>query len=176
MNKIRLILMLILTSLLGCTTPQNTTLLPNNAKTIDWKPKVILTLTDAERILGEDGHLDEAVSYLDGNTKVDISKYSSNKQDEKSGKTGTLYFMIEAYENIESARSSYESIRASNERAAGVVPLSGVGSEAYFHSDGENFLFVLIRNENSLIRMKVNRTTSHTDEAAFREIYRAFWQ
>jgi hypothetical protein len=175
MNKIRLILMLILTSLLGCTTTQNTTLLPHNAKTIDWKPKVILTLTDAERILGEEGHLDEAVSYLDGNTKVYSSKYSSNKQDEKSGKTGTLYFMIEEYESIESARSSYESIRASNERAAGVVPLSGVGSEAYFHSDGENFLFVLIRNENFMIRMKVNKTTSHTAEAAFREVYMAFW-
>jgi hypothetical protein len=175
MNKIRLILMLILTSFPGCITTQNT-LLPNNAKTIDWKPEVILTLTDAERILGEEGHLDEAVSYLDGNTKVYSSKYSSNKKDEKSGKTGALYFMIEEYENIEAARISYESIRAANERAAGVVPLSGVGSEAYFHSDGENFLFVLIRNENFMIRMKVNKTTSHTDEAAFREVYRVFWQ
>ena len=175
MNKIRLILMLMSISFLGCTTTQNT-LLPNNAKTIDWKPEVILTLTDAERMLGEEGHLDEAVSYLDGSTKVYSSKYSSNKQDEKSGKTGTLYFMIEEYENIESARISYESIRASNEKAAGVVPLSGVGSEAYFHSDGENFLFVLIRNENFMIRMKVNKTTSHTDEAAFREVYMAFWK
>jgi hypothetical protein len=175
MNKIQLILMLILTSFPGCITTQNT-LLPNNAKTIDWKPEVILTLTGAERILGEEGHLDEAVSYLDGNTKVYSSKYSSSKKDEKSWKTGTLYFMIEEYENIEAARISYESIRAANERAAGVVPLSGVGNEAYFHSDGENFLFVLIRNENLMIRMKVNKTTSHTDEAAFREVYRAFWQ
>ena len=175
MNKIRLIVMLIFTSFLGCTPTPNTTLLPSHAKTIDWKPKVILTLTDAERILGEEGHLDEAVSYLDGNTKVYSAKYSSNQQDEKSGKTGTLYFMIEEYENIEAARSSYESIRASNERAAGVVPLAGVGSEAYFHSDGENFLFVLIRNENFMIRMKVNKTTSHTDKAAFREVYVAFW-
>jgi hypothetical protein len=174
MNKIRLILMLILASFPGCTTTQNT-LLPNNAKTSDWKPEVILTLTDAERILGEEGHLDEAVSYLDGNTKVYSSQYSSSKKDEKYGKTGTLYFMLEEYENIEAARISYESIRAANERAAGVVPLSGVGSEAYFHSDGENFLFVLIRNENFMIRMKVNKTTSHTDEAAFREVYRVFW-
>jgi hypothetical protein len=161
-------------SFLGCTT-QNT-LLPRNAKTIDWKPEIILTLTDAERILGEEGHLDEAVSYLDGNTKVYISMYSSNKKDEKSGKTGTLYYMIEEYENIESARISYESIRASNEKAVGVVPLSGVGSEAYFHSDGENFLFVLIRNENFMIRLKVNQTTSNTDEAAFREVFMAFWK
>jgi hypothetical protein len=175
MNKIWLILILISISFLGCTTKQNT-LLPSNAKTVDWKPEVILTLTDAERILGEEGHLDEAVSYIDGNTKVYISKYSSNKKDEKSGNTGTLYYMIEEYENLESARISYESIRASNERAVGVVPLTGVGSEAYFHSDGKNFLFVLIRNENFMIRMKVNKTTSHTDEAAFREVYMAFWK
>ena len=55
-----------------------------------------------------------------------------------------------------------------------MVPLTDVGSEAYFHSDGENFLFVLIRNENFMIRMKVNKTTSHTDEAAFTEVYMAF--
>ncbi len=174
MNKIWLLLMLMSVSFLGCTT-QNT-ILPNNAKRIDWKPEVILTLADAERILGEPGHLDEAVSYLDGDTKVYASKYSSNKMDEKSGKTGTLYYMIEEYKNIESARNSYETIRASNEKAVGVVPLSDVGSEAYFHSDGENFLFVLIRNENLMIRMKVNKTSSHTDGVAFREVYMDFWK
>ena len=91
--------MLMSISFLGCTNSKNT-LLPSNARAIDWKPEVILTLTNAERILGEAGRLNEAVSYLDGSTKVYISKYSSNKNDEKSGKTGTLYYMIEEYENI----------------------------------------------------------------------------
>jgi hypothetical protein len=174
MNKNWLLLMLMSIFLLGCT--KQNTLLPRNAKTIDWTPEVILTLTDAERILGEAGHLDEAVSYLDGGTKVYISQYSANKTDEISGKTGVLYFMIEEYQSVDSARNSYESIRAANEKAAGVEPLSGVGSEAYFHSDGENFLFVLTRSEKFMIRMKVNKTTSHTDQAAFREVTSAFWK
>jgi hypothetical protein len=175
MSKMCLILLLTSISLLGCTTTQNT-LVPSNATKISWNPEVILTLIDAERILGEGAHLRETLSYLDGSTKVYTSTYLSNNRDEKSGKTGALYYMIEEYENIESARLAYESIRAANENAVGVVPLSGVGSEAYFHSDGENFLFVLIRNENFMIRMKVNKVTSHTDEAAFKEVYTSFWK
>jgi hypothetical protein len=84
MKKTWLLLTLMSILFLGCTKTQNT-LLPNNVKRIDWIPEVVLTLTDAERILGEAGHLDEAVSYLDESAKVFISKYSSDKQDEKSG-------------------------------------------------------------------------------------------
>jgi len=175
MSKMCLILLLTSTLLLGCT-PTHSTLVPSDATKISWNPEVTLTLADAERILGEDAHLSETLSYLDGSTKVYTSTYLSNKTDEKSGKTGAIYYMIEEYKNIESARLAYESIRAANEKAMGVVPLSGVGSEAYYHSDGENFLFVLIRNDNFMIRMKVNKITSHTDKAAFKEVYTSFWK
>jgi hypothetical protein len=152
----------------GCT--------PKARPTIDWKPDLSLSLQDAEQMLGESTHIKNSSAYLEGNTKTYESSYFANAVDTVTGKTGTLYFMYEEYENVESASLSYESIRKANERAPGVQPLIGVGDEAYFHSDGTNFLFVLSRSENKMFRIKVNKTTSHTNEVAFIAIASAFWK
>lgn len=44
--------------------------------------------------------------------------------------------------------------------------------EAYFHRDGSNFLFVLVRKGTLLFRIKVNKITSLTSKEAFMEISR----
>jgi hypothetical protein len=149
---------------------------PRVRPNIDWKPDLILSLQDAERILGESAHLENSSAYLEGNTKTYESSYFANTVDKATDKTGVLYFMYEEYENVESASLSYESIRKANERAPGVQPLTGVGDEAYFHSDGTNFLFVLSRSGNKMFRVKVNKTTSHTNKEAFMATATAFWK
>lgn len=169
------VLILVFISLLACATARMS-LRPENAKIIEWRPEIILSQTDAERILGEAGHLDETVAYSEGITKVYSSQFSSNTHDQVSGKTGTIYYMFEEYPDAELAHRMYQSIFTSNEKAAGVRVVPSVADQAYFHSDGQNFLFALVRKDNHLIRIKVNKTTSHTDEAAFHELYKSFWK
>ena len=47
-----------------------------------------------------------------------------------------------------------------------------LGDEAYFHSDGENFYFILVRKGLKMIRMKVNKITSNTSVAEFNRVAR----
>jgi hypothetical protein len=149
---------------------------PKARLTIAWEPDSALSLQDAERILGESGHLENASAYLEGTIKTYQSSYFANMVDKATDKTGALYFMYEAYETVEAAHLSYESIYQANKQSPGVQPLIGVGDEAYFHSDGTNFLFVLSRSGNKMFRLKVNKTTSHTNEEAFMAIVTAFWK
>jgi hypothetical protein len=149
---------------------------PMARPTIDWEPNLTLSLQEAEQMLGEPGHLENASAYLEGTTKTYLSSYLANTVDQATDKTGALYFMYEEYETVQTASSSYESIRQANERAPGVQPLTGVGDEAYFHSDQTNFLFVLSRSGNKMFRLKVNKTTSHTNEEAFMARATAFWK
>jgi len=167
---------LLLAVLTSCTSTLKTTQSPQPTETIDWKPDLSLSLQDVEQILGEPAHLEDASAYLVGNTKTYESSYFADALDIATGKTGAIYFTYEEYETVQAASLSYESIRNANEQAPGVEPLFGVGDEAYFHSDETNFLFVLSRSENKLFRIKVNKTTSHTNKDALIDIANTFWK
>jgi hypothetical protein len=166
----------LLAVLTSCTSVPKTIDSPQLTEAIDWKPDLSLSLHHAEQILGESAHLEDASAYLVGNTKTYESTYLADVLDDATGKTGAMYFMYEEYETLQAASLSYESIRSANERAPGVESLFGVGDEAYFHSDGTNFLFVLSRSENKLFRIKVSKTTSHTNKDALIDIANAFWK
>jgi len=166
----------LLAVLTACTSAQKTIYPQQPTKTIDWKPDLSLSLQDAEQILGEPAHLEDVSAYLVGNTKTYESSYFADALDVATGKTGAIYFMYEEYETVQGASLSYENIRSANEQAPGIEPLFGIGDEAYFHSDGTNFLFVLSRSENKLFRIKVNKTTSHTNKDALIDIAKAFWK
>ena len=162
--------------LTSCASAPKTIYPPQLTETIDWKPDLSLSLQDAEQILGESAHLEDASAYLVGNTKTYESSYFADAPDISTGKTGAIYFIYEEYETVQAASLSYESIHSANEQAPGVEPLFGMGDEAYFHSDGTNFLFVLSRSENKLFRIKVNKTTSQTNKDALVAIADAFWK
>jgi hypothetical protein len=125
-----------------------------------------LTLNDAENILGETVQkTDSSTSGENGTTRLNCS-YTAHAKDEQSGKTGTLYFLLENYPTLEKAKERYNFIKTANEKN-GIETLSGLGDEAYFHSDGTNFLFVMVRKGQKVFNLKVNKLTSKTSRSAF---------
>ncbi|MGV8093724.1 MAG: hypothetical protein AB2L24_17840, partial [Mangrovibacterium sp.] len=66
----------------------------------------------------------------------------------------------------------YASIKTANEGHEGIKILDDIGDEAYFHSDGENFYFILVRKGEKVLRMKVSKITGKTSLNQFNLIAR----
>jgi hypothetical protein len=122
----------------------------------------LLTASDAEKILGQMVHLTDSSS-LD---KVGISQYlcsyTADFKDLKTGKTGAVYFLYEQFAEIASAKNKYKTIKTANENHEGIKILNDLGDEAYFHSDGVNFYFIMVRKGDKVFNIKVNKITSNT--------------
>jgi hypothetical protein len=130
-----------------------------------------LSLKDAEKILGEPGHLmDSATKRVADAVDYSIS-YKANKQDAKRLKTGTLYFFAEDYDQLASAKKRYNFIMTANQNH-GIRLLHDVGDEAYFHTDNANFYFIMVRKGKHVFNMKVNKVTSNTSLQEFNRIAR----
>jgi glycine betaine/choline ABC-type transport system substrate-binding protein len=127
----------------------------------------LLTLPDAEKILGEPAHLTESSSIGTGEVSAYRYAYTANSIDQKSGKTGVIYFLLEKYNNISAAQKKYSDIKIANQNHEGVKVLHDLGDEAYFHSDGQNFYFIMVRKGEKVFNMKVNKTTGKTSLDAF---------
>lgn len=127
----------------------------------------VFSAADAEQILGEKAQLIDSLDAVTENIPTYKSAYQALSEDEASGKTGVLYFMAEQYPTSVAAHTVYADILQANSGHTGIERLQGLGDEAYFHSDGVNFYFLLVRKGDKLFRMKVNKLTSHTDRAQF---------
>ncbi|MCU7549987.1 hypothetical protein OCK74_12715 [Chitinophagaceae bacterium LB-8] len=132
----------------------------------------LFTLPDAERILGEKAHLSDSALTIKEDTLAYKCAYTANATDQKTGKTGNIYFMVEQFAKVSIAQYIYSSIKRANENHEGVKVLHDLGDEAYFHSDRQNFYFILVRKGEKLLRMKVNKTTSATSLDEFNSIAR----
>ena len=130
----------------------------------------LLTLKDAEKIFGEQGKQVENITESRDNVKVFKTAYRANEKDAKSGREINLYFMYEEYKFDSSAMRVYSEIKTSNQTHEGFQIWNGIGDEAYYHTDGANFYFVLARKGSKMIRMKLNRVTSKSSEAEFKKI------
>src|SRR5215212_81056 len=91
----------------------------------------LFTLSDAEKILGEPAHLSDSGSTAPGvgrensvnDSVLHIKKlassyrcaYEANVEDEKTGKTGIVYFLIEQYPQVLPAATVYSYYKRSNE-------------------------------------------------------------
>jgi hypothetical protein len=134
-------------------------------------PGNLFTLADAEKIMGEPAHLIDSASknkgeypkYIDSMsmTKKDAFIYSSgymaNSKDKKTGRTGTVYFRLEEYADITSAKNVYSFYKNANKNTIGFKELHDMGDEAWF---GESPLFVYLRKANKIFVIKVNKMTS----------------
>ncbi|MCD6011679.1 MAG: hypothetical protein K0Q79_1541 [Flavipsychrobacter sp.] len=126
----------------------------------------LFTNSDAEKILGEPAHMTEGGTSVKNDTTVYNATYTANAIDAKTNKTGNIYFMFERYGKEQTAHDLYEYFRKANE-ANGINVLDGIGDEAYFHTDGQNFYFIMARRGAKMIRMKVNKLTSKTSKEEF---------
>ena len=132
----------------------------------------LLTLTDAEKIMGEQAKLTCNTFIKKGDTMEYKCDYTALLQDATTGKTGKLYFMYEIYGGVAAAANAYAAIYQANSRHEGVEVVSGLGDEAYYHTDRTGFYFFLVRKKEKMIRLKLNKVTSHSSVKEFKEATR----
>ncbi len=122
----------------------------------------LLSLEEAEKILGQKTILKEKNLKIENDVLIYNINYIATTKDSKTEKTGSIYFMYEKYDTIETAKKSYLEIKKANQTHERLKILENTGDEAYFHSDKENFYFVLVRKDEKMFRIKVNKITSKT--------------
>ena len=132
----------------------------------------LITLPLAEKIMGEPAKLtcNEFVKKTD--TLEYKCDYTALSQDQTTSKTGKLYFMYEVYASVAAAANAYTFFYKANSASEGIEIVPGLGDEAYYHSDGENFYFFLVRKNKKMIRLKLNKVTSHSSVKEFKEATR----
>lgn len=141
------------------------------ADSIAIAPK-LLTLTDVEKIMGEPAEL-TCNTYIKKDDTLEYKcDYTALSQDPVTGKTGKLYFMYEIYGRVDAAASAYTAIYQANKGSGGVEVIPGVGDEAYYHSDQTGFYFFLVRKNEKMFRLKLNKVTSHSSVVEFKEAAR----
>jgi hypothetical protein len=127
----------------------------------------LMTIADAEKIMGETMHLTDSVTENKVGVIIKRLQYSSVEINKKTTRPNIIECMIEYYDEISAAENTYISIKKANEDHDGIKTLTGIGDEAYFHSDNKNFYFVLARKCSTVFRMKVNRITDKTSLPVF---------
>jgi len=159
----RLLFTIIVATLMlqACTTSES-----NNSTLYSITPSNALNLTDAKRVLGENVHQTDS-TWTKGNTITYLCSFTANGTDSTTNRNGVVYFLIEQYPSIEEAQKKYSDTKTANENHEGVKAVDGLGDEAYFHSDKENFYFIMVRKANVVFNMKVNKITGNTSLRKF---------
>lgn len=143
----------------------------------------LFRLSDAEKILGEPAHLADsgwttpgvASKHSANDSVLPIKRtassyrcaYEANAKDNKTGRTGIVYFLVEYYPQVSSAATVYSYYKRSNEKHPDFKELHDLGDEAWF---GPNPLFVYVRKGSKVFVMKVNKMTSMTSPDGFIEV------
>lgn len=129
----------------------------------------LFTHFDAERIMGQSSRMTESHTTITKASKTYQAAYTGLSKDEATGKIGKIYYMIEQFPDEMSAHYSYLGIMRANEKN-GIKKIDHLGKEAYFHTDNQNFSFIMVRKGNVTYRIKVNQTTSKTSVTALNEV------
>jgi len=148
----------------ACNTSEN-----NNSTLYSITSSNVLNLTDAKRILGEKAHQTDS-TWTKGNITTCLCSFTANDTDSITNRRGVIYFFIEQYPSIEEAHKKYTDTKTANENNEGVKALTDFGDEAYFHSDKENFYFIMVRKANVVFNMKVNKITGNTSLRKFTHV------
>ena len=137
---------------------------------IDWKPKLVLDVAAAGRILGTGASLEKVTAYLDKGTRVFQSSFRDDQLDPAMGKTGSLGYMYEEYQSAEAARSFLNSTLKANRLSPDNAMRTEGGAELHYFTGGEVIRMVMILKEERLIRLKVNPVTSRYSLVEFRKV------
>ena len=121
-----------------------------------------LTKGDAEKILGQPATLAESSSSGKDGVEQHLCTYTAASADTKTKKTGNVYYLVEFYNNASAAHDSFAFIVSQNQGNPGNKMISGLGDEAWSHTDDSNFYLIMVRKGNRMLRIKVNKLTSLT--------------
>jgi hypothetical protein len=137
---------------------------------IDWKPRLVLDVGQAERILGNRSRLEKVTAYLDEGTRAYQSLFRDDRVDPATGRTGALGYMYEEYQSAEAAKSFLDSTLKANRLNPGDAIRAEGGAELHYFTGGRVIRMVMVLKENRLIRLKVNPVTSHYSLVEFRKV------
>jgi hypothetical protein len=133
----------------------------NLSDTAAVDPKKLFTKADADKIMGQPTHLADSSSKVKTGIAWYLCSYKADVKDSNTGKIGTIYFLFEQYRQISDAKKKYADIMEAN-KSHGIENIGDLGDEAYYHTDGTNFSFIMVRKRKNVFTMKVNITTSTT--------------
>lgn len=120
---------------------------------------MVLTKADAEKIMGEPVALTEEKKELkDGVTKNYIT-YTALHKEALTNRPIALYSNFQEFKDSDLAKNAYSAITKNNAQMSGHSSVSGIGDEAWYHSDGENFGLIMVRRNEKLLIIKINKTT-----------------
>ena len=130
------------------------------------QPQEFFTLSNAEKVLGEPAHLADSTSTIEQDVLTYRYTFTANAGDPRT-RRGNIYFLLGIHPNVESAQADYTTTRNANASLDGMEDL---GDQAYFHTDSENFYFIMVRKGANILRMKVNRITRTTSLNEFNAV------
>ncbi|AHF17265.1 hypothetical protein [Niabella soli] len=140
-----------------------------NTNTIDpWK---LFTKADADKIMGQSTHLTDSSSKVKGLSSSYLCSYKTDVTEPGTGKTGAVYFLFEQYQQISGAKKRYADVMLAN-KPHGIEDISDLGDEAYFHTDGTGFYFIMVRKGKNVFNIKVNKIIKTTSLSEFKKTAR----
>lgn len=129
-----------------------------------------LSLTDAEKIIGQTVALTEHGYEERNKVKRHTCTYTATAPDAATNKTGHLYYLLEEHADGVAAQKVFDDVIADNRGMGGQEQLPHLGDQALFHTDDKNFCLLMARKGSKIIRFKVNRMTSKTSVPALKEV------
>ena len=137
---------------------------------IDWKPRLVLDVGDAEDILGNKSRLEKVTAYLDGGTRAYQVRFRDDHLDPATGKTGVVGYKYEEYQSAEAARSYLDStLKANRLNPRDAIRMEG-GAELHYFNGGNVIRMFMMLRENRLIVIKVNPVTSRYSLVELRKV------
>lgn len=130
------------------------------------KPCKLLTLPEAEEVIGKGKQTEELTGKNDTGK---ILRCSYTALEKVNGHDTNLFLVVELTKDEAAARAIYSSLKKANEDLLGLEEISGLGDEAYFHTDGENFYFILARKGSKIVRLKMNKIKKETPPSIFKK-------
>jgi len=149
----------------GCTRSNGKTYLVHS-------PIRYLSRQEAEKIMGEPLRMNDSSSgYANGAYYYQCS-YFSVSADNVTGRIGKLYYMYEEYDKESEAHGVYEGFKIANGKNSPLNDLS-FGDEGYYQGPPGPPPFILVRKGKKMLRLKVNKSTSHTPSDGLMAVARA---
>jgi hypothetical protein len=130
------------------------------------KPCKFLSFADAAKILGQPVEVvTNSWTFTTDKTRFECT-YRGVEKDKASGKDINLYFSLEQIPQTPNAERAHEvfetAYRKINEPDILVEKLNGIGDEAFLISNPPNFHFIMVRQGESIFRVKLNKAGGGT--------------
>ena len=131
---------------------------------------ICIAKADAEKILGFPALQTESTTL----NKDNVVKHQCSWKAAHEDLNSNLYYLDEQHNDVASAHKVFEDIVTGNANNPG-HSRPDIGDEAWLHSDGTNFCFLMVRKGNRIVRLKVNRLTKQTSVDEMKRVATA-WQ